>query len=438
MQAAEYFERHLVDMNELDQLWLTEFGNRREWAMRCVVIAAAALGIWLYSGLWLVLVWALAYFASLGFKYAFLRPTDGQANRSGMIGVGSYVATAAIFISLPLYLMTTGDIVLSFCGICGVVALAVFSLLREEPPKVVEPIDIAVGWVVVLVAGITYVPMSDSLAAQAVMALLCVIVGIYYTMALITTRANRAVLREAAQRGMEAQKMEAIGRLSGGIAHDFNNILTALQGSLELYHELPEGADRDALVQEAQVAGSRATGLVAQLLSFARRAPLKARPVDAGGLLEDLGTLAKRLLPDTIQLELRRPAAPVEAFVDAESLHAALLNLLLNARDAIEGDGHIIMAVDVTEGAASDAGITPTEDFETAHVCFSVCDNGPGMSPQMMDRALEPFFTTKPPGSGSGLGLPMAKGFAEQSGGAFRMRSSENGTTVTLHLPIAP
>lgn len=429
-------DRPESEAGDLDRLWQAEFGNRGELVVRTAAIALSGLLLFVYSGTWIGPVWAVLYFAAMTASWLALRPDGPGRRQPWLVGMGAFFLTAIIFVSLPLYLMTSPDVVLAFCGCFGIIALAVFTLFHDAPPRVVHLFDIVLGWVFVAVAAARFVPTAPDPTARAVMVLLCLVVGGYYTMALVTTRANAARLRAASEQALEARKMEAIGRLSGGIAHDFNNILTVLQGSLELYHVMPEGTERDAMVQEAQRAGTRATGLVSQLLAYARRAPLDAQPVAADAILDELTARARRALPDGVAFEVRRAPAPVQVLADRAGLQAALMNLILNARDAVGPGGLVTLAVDVARGPAEAADPAPPEPDGAAHLCFSVSDDGRGMSADLVARATEPFFTTKPPGSGSGLGLPMAKGFAEQSGGALSIRSGIGGTIVSLHLPL--
>ncbi|GAB5446573.1 sensor histidine kinase [Gymnodinialimonas sp.] len=422
--------------SHFDQLWETEFGDRQEFVIRCFGIAAGGTALWIYNGSLLGPLWILCYFVAVAANYVLLRPRQGGKARSLLANYAIFLVSLCTYLSLPIYTMLTGDAVMVFCAAMALIAYTIFTLYRPAPPGLLGHLDIVVAWVLAGVAAVAFMPLATSWFPQALMVFLCGVFAIYYSMSVRQTRAARAEFRQAAQRSLEAQKMEAIGRLSGGIAHDFNNILTVLQGNLELYHEVPEGPERDALVDEARVAGSRATALVAQLLAFARRAPLEARAHDANKVVDELCTLARRLLPVSIELNHRMTETPTYVLADANGLHSALLNLILNANDAMDGRGAITVAVDVVQGPANEAGNRPAATTRNAHLCFSVADDGPGMSEEVESRAVEPFFTTKPVGKGSGLGLPMAMGFAEQSGGAMRIRTSPDGTTVALHLPM--
>ena len=424
-------------VSDLDRLWDTEFGDGTEMVIRVFGIAAGGLALWMYDGALLGPLWAGIYLTSLLINYLLLRPRSDGQERATLACYVTFMTSLTAYLSLPIYLVLTSDPLKISCGAMALIAYAVFTLYRPAPPGVLAHLDIAIAWLLAAVAAIALFPIATSLVPQIAMIALCVIMAVYYSMTVRQMRAAQAEFRKAAQRSLEAQKMEAIGRLSGGIAHDFNNILTVMQGSLELYHEVPKGAERDALVDEARSAGVRATALVAQLLAFARRAPLEARAQDANAVVDELCTLARRLLPVSVQLDHRMTEDQACVLADSSGLHSALLNLILNANDAMDGRGSITIAVDLLQGPAHEASTKPAASAIGGHLCFSVADDGPGMPPEVERRATEPFFTTKAVGKGSGLGLSMAVGFAEQSGGALRIKTSQAGTTVAVHLPLA-
>lgn len=241
-------------------------------------------------------------------------------------------------------------------------------------------------------------------------------------------------LDEARQALSRAQKLEAVGKLTGGVAHDFNNILHIISANVQLMlrAEGPPSRKRLHNVLDAVERGSRLAG---QLLAFARRQPLHPSVVDVAQLLERSDSLLQRAAGDDIVLE--RSAAPDlwPTLVDPNQLEHVLLNLVINARDAMEGAGRIALRlanITIAPGATPLAGEPAPGDY----VMITVADNGHGMPPEVMEHAFEPFFTTKPEGKGTGLGLSMAHGFVRQSGGQIRLDSTPGaGTTVTIYLP---
>jgi PAS domain S-box-containing protein len=223
----------------------------------------------------------------------------------------------------------------------------------------------------------------------------------------------------------QAQKMEAIGRLTGGIAHDFNNLLTVVIGSAEsLADGLDQAPELQSLARLALDAAERGAELVSRLLAFARTQPLAARPIDCAAFLRDLLPILQRTINSQAAIEVRTGDAPLFCLADRTHLTSAMLNLAINARDAMPAGGRLTISATRAGGDGQD------------HVVLSVEDTGEGMTAQTRARALEPFFTTKPEGRGSGLGLSMVHGFASQSGGRLEIDSEPGaGTTVRIYLP---
>ena len=231
-----------------------------------------------------------------------------------------------------------------------------------------------------------------------------------------------------------AQRLDALGQLTGGIAHDFNNLLTVISGNLQLLEaEASTPSPAHEMIDSALRAVGRGAELTRKLLAFARRQRLNPRAVEPRRLLEDIGALLTRTLGERVTLNIDCPADLPDVYADAAELDAALVNLALNARDAMPRGGRLSIAVG-TETAESPQGDLKPGDY----VVFSVADTGIGMTPEVLARAFEPFFTTKEAGKGSGLGLSMVYGFATQSGGALRIESQLGyGTRIALCLPVA-
>jgi signal transduction histidine kinase/CheY-like chemotaxis protein len=234
----------------------------------------------------------------------------------------------------------------------------------------------------------------------------------------------------------QAQKMEALGQLTGGIAHDFNNLLTAVIGNLELAQKRIGGDPHAARLLEASLtAAERGATLVQDLLTFGRRKPLLPRTVDVSTVVYDTEKILKQTIGSSIRLIIRTAPDLRPAWVDPSQLGLAILNLALNARDAMPDGGSLQITCENQRRNAAN----PQGDFVTGdYVIVSVSDTGTGMSEEILAHAFEPFFTTKETGRGSGLGLSMVQGFAAQSGGTVRIASSlGKGTTVELWLPQA-
>jgi PAS domain S-box-containing protein len=235
----------------------------------------------------------------------------------------------------------------------------------------------------------------------------------------------------------QSQKMEAVGQLTGGLAHDFNNLLTGITGSLELLaSRLQQGrvTELDRYLQIAQGAAQRAAALTHRLLAFARRQTLDPRPTDINQLIDGMNDLVRRTMGPAVSVEVRGATELWPVLVDPNQLENALLNLCINARDAMPEGGRLTI-----ETGALTLGACEARELELSpadYVSLSVGDTGGGMTAEVIARAFDPFFTTKPIGAGTGLGLSMVYGFARQSGGQARIDSEPGqGTTVRLYLP---
>ena len=238
------------------------------------------------------------------------------------------------------------------------------------------------------------------------------------------------------QQLQQAQKMETVGQLSGGIAHDFNNLLTVIIGNAEhLSEQLKSRPDLRQFADDICESGERGAELTQRLLAFSRRQLLQPKAIDCRELLQSMLKLLKRTLRENIEIKTAFGPGTIQAFADRAQLESAVLNLALNAQDAMPSGGHLTLS---TELAAID------EDYRAQHpevasgsyALISVTDDGEGMTPDVIERAFEPFFTTKEVGKGSGLGLSMVYGFAKQSDGHVSIYSEEGlGTTVRIYLP---
>jgi PAS domain S-box-containing protein len=243
-------------------------------------------------------------------------------------------------------------------------------------------------------------------------------------------------LEKAREVSLQSQKLEAIGQLTGGIAHDFNNLLMAVLASLELLRKRlpPDDARSMALLENAAQGAKRGTNLTKRMLAFARNYEFKLDVVGVPEIVRNMTELLQRSVGPSFTIETRFPLALKTVEVDTNQLELALLNLTLNARDAMSDGGEIVLSAREESIAGGH-----TSGLEAGqYIRLSVTDTGEGMDEATMRRAVEPFFTTKGVNKGTGLGLSMVHGFAEQSGGRFILQSEKGkGTTATLWLPVA-
>ncbi len=255
---------------------------------------------------------------------------------------------------------------------------------------------------------------------------------------LTAAKARDAELMVTQEALRQSQKMEAVGQLTGGIAHDFNNLLQGITGSLDLVQKrLAQGrtGEIDRFVLGAVTSANRAAALTHRLLAFSRRQPLDPKPVNANPLVASMEDLLRRTLGEAIGLELVLAGGLWLTLCDANQLESAVLNLAINARDAMPGGGKL--TIETGNAHLDSAYVARVRDVRPGqYVCISVTDTGTGMEPGVIERAFDPFFTTKPIGEGTGLGLSMIYGFTRQSEGQAKIYSEVGqGTTVKLYLP---
>ncbi|WP_419898970.1 hybrid sensor histidine kinase/response regulator [Roseomonas sp. USHLN139] len=246
-----------------------------------------------------------------------------------------------------------------------------------------------------------------------------------------------AALQRTEERLRQAQKMEAIGQLTGGLAHDFNNLMLGITGSLELLSTRIDQGRSDGIdryVDAARGAADRAASLTHRLLAFSRQQTLDPRPIRVSPLITGMQTLLRGTVGPAISVQIKLGTDVWPILCDPNQLENALLNLCINARDAMPNGGQLTIAtsnLDLDEADANARGLPAGQ-----HVAICVTDTGVGMTPEVSSRAFEPFFTTKPIGQGTGLGLSMVYGFVQQSGGHVQILSEAGqGTTICLHLP---
>ena len=242
-----------------------------------------------------------------------------------------------------------------------------------------------------------------------------------------------AALAQANEELMQSQKLEAIGRLTGGVAHDFNNLLMAISGSLELLRKrVPNDERLLKLVDNAMQGIQRGATLTQRMLAFARRQELRPGVVDVRELVDGMTEMLQRTLGPTIEIETEMPAGLPAILIDENQLELAILNLAVNAKDAMPQGGRLIIKADEAAGRENAA-------LEPGHyVRLAITDTGEGMDAATLANATEPFFTTKGAGKGTGLGLAMVRGLSEQSGGIVTIESEVGkGTTVTMWIPVS-
>ncbi|RMH15488.1 MAG: hybrid sensor histidine kinase/response regulator [Gemmatimonadetes bacterium] len=253
---------------------------------------------------------------------------------------------------------------------------------------------------------------------------------------ILERRAAEAARADLQEQLRHSERLKAVGQLTGGLAHDFNNLLTVILGNLELALQAVDDPRLRSLLEEVQTAGERGADLTRQLLAFGRRQSLRPLTVDPAELVARMSSLLKRTLGEAYEIEVDLSGQHVQCRVDPGALENAVLNLVLNARDAMPGGGRVVLRVHRArlEGDRARALDAPEGDY----ACIEVADSGSGIDAEAIDRIFEPFFSTKEVGKGTGLGLSMVYGFVRQSGGTVDVESEVGvGTQVRLYFPLA-
>lgn len=423
---------------EIDRLYTLEYGDRVEFVLRMLLATVGALIHRNYTGEPTALLWLAGFIAThlILFSVLVTRPANSTARDTYAAGIMTLIMLGA-FLWLPASLIAEEDIALRISGTAGTGTLLVFLIYRCDRMKwmvlgEVAVVALAVGYIIMEQA-----PNVTDRGAQLVMGFAALTLVAYFARTMLDHRRQRIEAEEAAVRSVQAQKMEAVGQLAGGVAHDFNNILTAITGNLDLYEAIDDPEEKDQFVRDAQQATERAAALVRQLLAYSRKSTLAVAEHSVALVFDQVATFSRRLLPSSIQLVFQDPCDIMRVRVDQTQLITAMINLIVNARDALAGSGKLEVRAtgcDLTEA-------TPMLDGATIapgrYVCITIQDNGPGIPKDVLRRVTEPFFTTKEVGEGSGLGLSMVEGFARQSGGGMMIETSDAGTRVRLYLPCA-
>ena len=424
---------------EIDRLFDLEYGHWIDAAFRFGLIFLGSITLYLYTGDQRTLYWMAGQMVGHALHFSYLRSRGETCTRADvLIGGITFWALVAAFIWLPAWMIVQEDHALRIGGAAGIGAMLVFLIHRADRMLEVMLGEIAVIGVAIIWILVQTLAKVDHPGAEIGVTLSGGGLWVYFAITMFTNRRIRLTAERAAERSVQAQKMEAIGQLAGGVAHDFNNILTAVIGNLDLYEDLDSETQRSAAVRDARMAAERAGQLVQQLLAYARRSPMQVARRDVGALLEQLEALTRRLLPAAIDQSFEAPQDPLWVALDESQFLTALVNLVVNARDAMPEGGNLAVTARpvylFTEEPQADGTVLSAGDY-----CeVTVSDTGHGIPTDILRRVTEPFFTTKAVGQGSGLGLSMVEGFARQSGGTLMIDTSPEGTAMHLLLPIAP
>ena len=428
-------KKYPVDIDHLREL---EFGDRSEAIVRLISVSVAGVLIHLYTGWISALVWPV-HFAiawTLHTYYVFTR--ESLCTRleiaiatllSGHLQIAFGWLPMSMFIAEPRELTMVGAALLC--------AQMVFLVRRNDPLLSYMYMQIATVILGSVVAYVGFLPVLQTPLALLGAALALIGLNYYFVQSLRVTRRMRLTRELSERQAHQAMKMAAVGQLAGGVAHDFNNNLTAIGGSLELAKLTDDRLQRDMIIDNALVASRQAARTVEKLMIFARSETPEVTKLWVSEVFLELETLTERLIPTSIEFQVKSADQPLTIVANRNQLLSALVNLVTNSIDAMPKGGVLKLKSDITrlpkpmpmlDGSNLEAG---------AYVQITLEDNGEGIPDSILMEVANPFFTTKPVGKGTGLGLSMVSGMMTERNGGIAIHSNRQGTKVTLFFPTA-
>ncbi|OYU37401.1 MAG: hypothetical protein CFE33_21045 [Pseudorhodobacter sp. PARRP1] len=391
-----------------------------------------------YTGWKIAWAWTAGFLVAQATYYFFLktripRATQGDETVSGLL----FLILMASFLWMPALMICENDRALSICGAALVGCILVFLVRRSDSAPIMVYGEVVVVAIVISVVFLRLIPQfTDPFAKVGLLASGAALLY-YFVEAARLSRQLRVEAAEANLRSLQSEKLAAIGRLAGGVAHDFNNNLTAILGHLELLELVEDPGERSASINEASVAAKQAARTVKQLLTFARKDRLSLTHQESAEILDGLVTLTRRLIPTSISIKVEQGSDKQGFMADRAQLLSALINLVVNAVDAMQGGGELTLSTEVVRLTKALDLADGSRLAADTYVQIKVQDEGGGIPNDILPKVLEPFFTTKPVGKGTGLGLPMALGVSKELGGGLTIATSEKGTSVSILLPAA-
>tara|TARA_R110002020_G_scaffold6366_31_gene27133 strand:- start:7561 stop:8859 length:1299 start_codon:yes stop_codon:yes gene_type:complete len=423
---------------ELKRQFHLEYGQPGEVAVRLLGVALGSGLLYAYTGWTSAWAWSFFFLVAHATYYWFLKSRRARATqRDEVIASLIFILLLISFLWMPAIMICAEDRALSICGSALIGCILVYLVRRSDTAPIVVYGEVAVLATVISAVFVTLIPQfSDPFAKLGL--LVCGSALLYYFVA--AARMSRKLRIEAAEanlRLLQSEKMAAIGRLAGGVAHDFNNNLTAILGHLELATLIEDPDERVAAINEASFAARQAARTVKQLLAFARKDRMTLAPQDGADVLQGLVALTKRLIPTSVSIKVEAGHENQKFLADRAQLLSALINLVVNAVDAMPRGGELKISSNVVWLDEEQVLADGSRIGIGSYVRISVEDSGDGIPAHILPNVLEPFFTTKPVGKGTGLGLSMAFGVSKQFGGGLTIASSKAGTTISVFLPTA-
>lgn len=408
-----------------------------ELVVQTALVAACSFAAWIFLGMWQIPVWFTVNYGLIVLEKVLLARHHGTSSRRRYFGhLLLSLCIASVAACLPIFLWFNGDALLRYAALAYMVGATLNTFLIRSKSWQVMLCYLIPNSAVFFAISIDFI-LSPLAYSQGILAFSIAFAMTVYFLTSIAeaTRQHRDHV-SAQQKLLQAQRLETLGSLSGGIAHDFNNLLSIISGNLELLRDGSTVVPKEELISQSLQAGQRGAILTQKLLAFGRQSHLTAKSIDVEVAFLELEGVLVRLMPETIDIQVRVATETPPIYADENALHSAIVNLVINARDAVAGKGQIEIAVEKYSNHEAFEGFSTLEDGARDLVKITVCDNGIGIDPKVLDSVIEPYVSSKPLGEGSGLGLAMVSGFAKQSGGGVRISSRlGSGTVVDLILP---
>ncbi|MDX8355069.1 sensor histidine kinase [Cognatiyoonia sp. IB215182] len=412
-----------------------DIGSRTELLLRFFVVGFTALFLIIATEQRAIALWLIIFLLTNGYYSWRLSKVATPVSAQTYLGLQAlFMLSVALYTSCAVYIFLVGTPSFVTTALAALTAQALFNISRHRQSDVLAIFDTAVVALAGLFFGLSSLWKVDgNLSEQMIIVIATLGVCSYYVIAQIRKIQIHNALQTSRQEAVQTQKMRAVGQLTAGVAHEFNNLLTVIRGNIELA-QLSEGtSESQARLNDAIKAADRADALTSQLLSLSRKARLEAASINLDQFWRDFATIVPRITSAQIRVHLEPQSEPETLYCDVNQLEVALINLIINARDAMDERGEVWVGCrQATPADLSHLGL----DKDGAFGIITVRDNGPGIPKHLLPKVVEPFFTTKDVGQGTGLGLPMVKGFCEQSGGGFAIVSDPSGTLVLLGLPV--
>ncbi|MEM9150515.1 MAG: ATP-binding protein [Cyanobacteria bacterium P01_F01_bin.3] len=420
----------------VESMILADIGSKFELAIRYLVVFLGGFFITLEIEHYLVALWLGAFLVVNGAYSVWLSRIDAPVSRLKYFCLCVMLMTSVmLYASCAVFLFLHDSVAFKTIAVAAIVALAMFNLSRHRVASFLAIFDTTVVASIGLYFGLSAIYSGTLSTEERANVIVCTTgVCAYYVIAQYRNIETHRKLQLARSTAVQAQKMKSVGQITAGVSHDFNNILTVIRGNIELAELSKNYTERSDRLEDAKEAVDRAATVTSQLLSFSRKARLEASLVSLEEFWREFDTYLKRSVPANISTSVCFDRELKYLYCDKIQLENALLNLVVNARDALGKTGKInLRSRFATNREIRKLG--KARRLKGQFGTIEVRDNGPGIDEQLLSSVTEPFFTTKPTGKGSGLGLSMVKGFTEQSGGGLVIDTGFAGANVAMILP---